>query len=183
MRITAGGPAHAKNNRPASANTAGYDRNSHPLRSATDRWRSQHSARWCRGRTELSNRLGPCTFSAAHRGKEQKVGSTRALRAAVLSAGQSLKWRSPPGRRHTGLGSHARNYATRRMWSCEAVFGQEQCQDEGGELVLAFSFGKGSPASPAYACARTNTEMGTSMHLAEQRPNPSFKRTCLRQAA
>ena len=48
--------------------------------------------------TELSNRLGPSIFSAAHRGKELKVSFTRALRATVLGAGQSLNG----GRRQGG---------------------------------------------------------------------------------
>ena len=72
-----------------------------------------------------------------HKGASRR----RARRRAVT------QWRSPPGRRHMALRTHARNYATRCMWSYEAVFGQEQCQDEGGQVVRAFSFGLACLAS------------------------------------
>ena len=182
MRSPVRVPAHAKNNRPASANTAGYDKNIHPP-SAGNRSPAVEAtqvggamaARSCvtdRAHTDIGNSYSHGAEGQFHKGASRR----RARRRAVI------QWQSPPGRRHMELRSHARNYATRRMWFCEAVFGQEQCQDEGGEVVRAFSFGKGSPASsaagsPAYACARTNATMGTSMHVAKQRPNPSIERT------
>ena len=181
MRFTARVPARARNGPAASANTAEHDRNDHSpstgnttvavggaqLGGAT----AARSRATGRSQAGIGNAYRHGAEGQFHKGASRR----RAQRRAVT------QWRSPQGRRHMALRSYARNYATRRMWSYEAVFGQEQCQDE-GEVIRVFSFGKGSPASPAaglpaYACAHINAEMGTSMHLAEQRPNPSIKRT------
>ena len=182
MRFPVRVPAHAKNNGPVSANTAGHDKNSHPP-SAGNRSPAVEATR-----VDGAMAVRSCVTDRAHtnignsyrhgaEGQFHKGASRRRARRRAVS-----QWQSPPGRRHMELRSHARNYATQRIWSSEVLFGQEQCQDERGEVARAFSFGKGSPpspaaGSPAYACARTNAENGTSMHLAEQRPNPSIEGT------
>ena len=121
---------------------------------------------------------------AMHRGKELKVSSTRALRAAVLSAGQSASG----GRRQGG-----------DIWSCVVTLGTTQSKEcrrsrrswhcgnakKEAKWLTPVALASVRPASlPRQRNVRQRmlvlaetTKNGTSMHLAEQRPNPSIKRT------
>ena len=156
-------PAHAKNNGPVSANTAGHDKNScppsagnrSPAVGATQLGGARAARSWVTGwaHADFGNASRQGVEGQFHKGASRR----RAQRRAVS------QWRSPPGRRHMELRGHARNNAKQRMSSFEAVLALRQCQ-EGGKMAHPRGFGKRSPCqsaspaerSPAYACARRN---------------------------
>ena len=172
-------PAHAKSNGPVSANTAGHDKNScppsagnrSPAVGATQLGGARAARSWVTGwaHADFGNASRQGVEGQFHKGASRR----RAQRRAVS------QWRSPPGRRHMELRGHARNNVRQRMSSFEAVLALRQCQ-EGGKIAHPVALASVRPASlPRQRNVRQRmlvlaetTEMGTSMHLAEQRPNP-----------
>ena len=167
MRFTVRVPARARNGPPASANTAEHDQNNHSP--STDNTtvavggaqfggaKAAQSRVAGRSQAAIGNASGQRAEGQFHKGASRR----RAQRRAVS------QWRSPPGRRHVELRSHARNNARQRMSSFAAVLALWQCQ-EGGKVAHVRGFGKRSPwqsassaaSSAAYACARSNYRNG-----------------------